>query len=62
MVSVIFTVYSAFMETVGFSQYSTTIYVRWPDIFLAGTAALPAPITPPAALGPSCLACDCVLV
>lgn len=43
-------------------QYSTYICVRCPDIFLAGTATLPAPIPLPAALGPGCLACNWVLV
>lgn len=57
-VGVIFTVYSAFMETIGFSQYSTAICVSGPDIFLAGTATLPAPITSPR----GCLACDWVSV
>ena len=36
-------------------QYSTYICVRWPDIFLAGSATLPAP-TPPTLLLPWALA------
>lgn len=39
-------------------QYTTYTCVRLPNIFLAGTATMPAHLPPSAALGSDCLASD----